>query len=71
LNEIGRALSSTLDTNTVFDKIYAEMQRLFDVNNLYIASISRAQFLRFEIEVEDGVRVPKRSGRGRSSFRCT
>lgn len=61
LNEIGRALSSTLDTNTVFDKIYAEMQRLFDVNNLYIAFYDpERNVLRFEIEVEDGVRVPKR-----------
>ncbi len=61
LNEIGRTLSSTLDTDTVFDKIYVEMQRLFDASNLYIAFWDPDRnVLRFEIEIQDGVRVPKR-----------
>ena len=37
LNEIGRVLSSTLDTDELFGKIHSEMQRLLDANNLYIA----------------------------------
>ena len=62
LNEIGRALSSTLDTQTLFEKIYAEMRRLFEVGNFYIAFYdSRKNEIRFELEVIDGVRLPKRS----------
>lgn len=62
LNEIGRALSSTLDTQALFEKVHAEMRRLFDVGNFYIAFYdSRRSEIRFELEVIDGVRLPKRS----------
>ncbi len=62
LNEIGRALSSTLERDALFDKIYAEMRRLFDVSNFYIAFYDAARDeIRFELEVTDGVRLPKRS----------
>lgn len=62
LNEIGQALSSTLDSDTLFETIYSEMQRLFEVNSFYIALDDRAkQQIRYEVEVEDGVRNPKRS----------
>src|SRR6185437_1467648 len=37
LNEIGRALSSTLDLDELFEKIFSALQRMFDVNNFYIA----------------------------------
>ena len=37
LNEIGRALSSTLEPDILFERIYAEMRRLFDVSSLFIA----------------------------------
>ena len=37
LNEIGRTLSSTLDNDTLFETIYTEMRRLFDVESFYIA----------------------------------
>ena len=30
LNEIGQALSSTLEPDALLEKIYSEMQRLFD-----------------------------------------
>jgi diguanylate cyclase (GGDEF)-like protein len=62
LNEIGRALSSTLDTSALFEKIFAEMRRLFDVSNFYIAFLDqRHNEIRFEIEVTNGVRLPKRT----------
>jgi diguanylate cyclase (GGDEF)-like protein/putative nucleotidyltransferase with HDIG domain len=61
LNEIGRALSSTLEPDALFERIYAEMRRLFDVSNLFIAFRDRKpDQIRFEIEVVDGVRLPKR-----------
>ncbi len=62
LNEIGRALSSTLDLDKLFEMIFSEMQRLFDVNNFYIAFYdSRKDEIHFSIETTDGVRVPPRS----------
>jgi diguanylate cyclase (GGDEF)-like protein/putative nucleotidyltransferase with HDIG domain len=62
LNEIGRALSSTLDPDELFEKVFSEMKRLFDVRNFYIAFYdSRRDEIRFELEVVDGARLPKRS----------
>src|ERR1700690_2196137 len=62
LNEIGRALSSTLEPDALFERIYSEMQRLLDVNCLFIAYYDRkSEQLRFEIEVIEGGRQPKRS----------
>ncbi|HXC86268.1 MAG TPA: diguanylate cyclase [Candidatus Cybelea sp.] len=62
LNEIGRALSSTLEPDALFERIYSEMQRLLDVNCLFIAYYDRkSEQLRFEIEVIEGVRQPKRT----------
>ena len=61
LNEIGRALSSTLDPDALFERIYSEMQRLLDVNSLFIAFYDRkSEQVRFEIEVDEGQRQPKR-----------
>ncbi len=62
LNEIGRALSSTLDLDELFEKIFSELQRLFDVSNFYIAFYdSRTDEIRFELEVAENVRVARRS----------
>ena len=62
LNEIGRALSSTLEVDALFGKIYAEMRRLFDVSNYYIAFYdSRRDEIRFDLEIVEGERRPKRS----------
>ena len=62
LNEIGRALSSTLNLDALFDKIYTEMRRLFDVNSFYIAFYDgRREEVRFELEVNENVRKPKRT----------
>ena len=62
LNEIGRALSSTLDTDALFEKIHSEIQRLLDASNLYIAFYdASANTLKFELEIRDGEKQPKRS----------
>src|SRR5579859_5596443 len=39
LNEIGRALSSTLNKEDLLSKIWEELRRLFDVENFYIAEL--------------------------------
>jgi diguanylate cyclase (GGDEF)-like protein/putative nucleotidyltransferase with HDIG domain len=65
LNEIGRALSSTLDLDSLLERIYSEMRRLVDVSSFLIASCdSKMEEIRFEIEVTDGQRLPKRSRPG-------
>ncbi len=37
LNEIGRALSSTLDLDTLLERIYSEMRRVLDASSFFIA----------------------------------
>jgi len=62
LNEIGRALSSTLDPEALFETILSELKRLVDVSHFYIALHDAAHNeIRFEIEIHDGVTQPKRS----------
>ena len=62
LNEIGRALSSTLNREDLLRKIWEELRRLFDVQNLYLASLDPLRdAIRFELELIDGVRMAKRS----------
>ena len=62
LNEIGRALSSTLDLDQLFDRINTEIRRLMDVSSFFIAFYDhKTQDVRFEIEVVDGKRLPKRT----------
>ena len=62
LNEIGRALSSMLDPEALLEKISTEVQRLFSAATFYVALYDRANNeLRFELEVAEGVRLPKRS----------
>ena len=62
LNEIGRELSSTLDLDKLFETILEEMQRLFDVNNFYIAFYNPAQDeIQFSLETTNGVRIPPRA----------
>ncbi len=62
LNEIGRALSSTLNREDLLNRIWEELRRLFDVQNLYIASLDPlTDELRFELEISNSIRLPKRS----------
>lgn len=61
LNEIGRALSSTLDVDQLFEMIFSELQRLFDFSNFYIAFYdANRNEVRFELEVLSNVRQAKR-----------
>ncbi|MGC2527501.1 MAG: GAF domain-containing protein, partial [Candidatus Acidiferrum sp.] len=55
LNEIGRALSSTLNKEDLLRKVWEELRRLFDVENFYIASLDPLRDeMRFDLEVIDG-----------------
>src|ERR1700676_5053609 len=64
LNEIGRALSSTLNKEDLLSKIWEELRRLFDVENFYIAELDPVRDeMRFHLEVIAGMRMPKRSRR--------
>ena len=62
LNEIGRALSSTLELDELLERIDSEMRRALDVSSFFIAFFDqKAGEVRFEIEVTDGERQPKRT----------
>ncbi len=62
LNEIGRALSSTLNREELLRRIWEELRRLFDVQNLYIASLDPVRdAIQFELEMINSERQPKRS----------
>jgi len=62
LNEIGRALSSTLNKEDLLRKIWEELRRLFDVENLYIATPDAVRdTINFELEIINGVRMPMRA----------
>ncbi len=62
LNEIGRALSSTLNKEDLLRKIWEELRRLFDVENFYIASLDpTSDELIFDLEMIDGARMPRRT----------
>src|SRR2546426_3791444 len=52
LNEIGRALSSTLNKEELLGKIWEELRRLFDVENFYIAELDPLRDeIQFDLEV--------------------
>src|SRR5882762_8785098 len=62
LNEIGRALSSTLNKEDLMRKVWEELRRLFDVENFYIAEFDPVRDeMRFDLEMIDGSRMPKRT----------
>ena len=62
LNEIGRALSSTLDVDELFNKMVAALKRMFDVSNFYVAMYDAEENqIHFELEITEGIRLPKRS----------
>ncbi len=62
LNEIGRALSSTLNKEDLLIKIWEELRRLFDVENLYIASPDPVRdTINFDLEMIGAERKPMHS----------
>lgn len=69
LNEIGRALSSTLEPDALFERIYSEMRRLLDVGSFFIAYCSnKTEQVCYEIEVVEGERQRKRSQPARNGL---
>jgi diguanylate cyclase (GGDEF)-like protein/putative nucleotidyltransferase with HDIG domain len=62
LNEIGRALSSTLNKEDLLRRLWEELRRLFDVENLYLATFDSVRDqIQFDLELAKGVRMPVRS----------
>lgn len=69
LNEIGRALSTTRNVDELLERIHAEMQKVLDVRNFYIALYDpQKEEVSFELEVKDGVFLPKRRRRARKGL---
>ncbi len=60
LTQIGQVISSRLDQDEVLRAIHEELGRIFDTSNFYIA-FRDGDNLRFELEIENAVVLPKRS----------
>lgn len=60
LNEIGRALSSTLEPEALFDRLYTEIRKLLEIESFFIAlHDQKTQTVRFEIKLHEGQRLDK------------
>ncbi len=60
LNDIGRALASTLNTEKLLEVIYQQTQRVLDANNLYIALYDQATGeIDFAFLMHEGQRQPR------------
>jgi diguanylate cyclase (GGDEF)-like protein/putative nucleotidyltransferase with HDIG domain len=60
LTEIGQAISSHLDQDEVLRTVQVELGQIFDTTNFYIA-FQEEDEIRFELEIEGGFILPKRS----------
>jgi diguanylate cyclase (GGDEF)-like protein len=60
LTEIGQAISSHLDQDEVLRTVQVELGQIFDTSTFYIA-FQEEDEIRFELELEGGVILPKRS----------
>jgi diguanylate cyclase (GGDEF)-like protein len=67
LTEIGKAISSRLDQDEVLRTIHTELGQIFNTGNFYIA-FQEGDEIRFELEVEDGRILPKRSRKFENAF---
>ena len=67
LTEIGQAISSRLDQDEILRTIRIELGQIFDTSNFYIA-FQEGDLVRFELEIEDNVVLPKRSRRAQNAF---
>ncbi len=62
LNQTGRAISSTLETDSLLRRIHEELQKLMDASNFYVAiHDEEKEEIRFELETENGRYLPHRS----------
>ena len=62
LTQIGQVVSSRLDPDEVLRTVQRELGRLFDTRTFYIAFME-ADEVRFELELNEGVALPKRARR--------
>ncbi len=60
LTEIGQAISSRLDQDEILRTVQKELGQIFDTSDFYIA-FQEGDQIRFELEVEKGESLPKRS----------
>ena len=60
LTQVGQAVSSHLDPDEVLRTIHRELGHLFDTQNFYVAFLEAGE-IRFELEVEEGKVLPKRT----------
>ncbi len=60
LTEIGQAISSHLNQDEVLRTVQVELGQIFDTTNFYIAFLEEDR-IHFELEIEGGVILPKRS----------
>jgi diguanylate cyclase (GGDEF)-like protein len=70
LTQVGQAVSSHLDPDAVLATVHRELGHLFDTQNFYVAFLDSGE-IRFELEVEEGKVLPKRSrkaGNGISEY---
>src|ERR1700675_2981245 len=67
LTEIGQAISSHLDQDEVLRTVQAELGKTFNTSSFYIAFQEEDEIF-FELEVEGGVLLPKRSRKAGNGF---
>ncbi len=60
LTEIGQAISSRLDQDEILHTVVKELGQIFETSDFYIA-FQEGDEIRFELEVEKGETLPKRS----------
>jgi PAS domain S-box-containing protein len=59
VNEIGRAISSALDTDHLADLVYAHVSKLLDTRNFHVALYdAAAELIHIEFLIQDGQRQP-------------
>lgn len=60
LNEVGRAITSTMDLDALVELIYRQTSRLMDTTNFFLVLYDRQkELLDFVLHVEDGARLPR------------
>src|ERR1022692_2557367 len=61
LTEIGQAISSHLNQDEVLRTVQVELGQIFETSNFYIAFQEEDDEIHFELEIEGGIILPKRS----------
>ena len=67
LTEIGQAISSHLNQDEVLRTVQVELGQIFDTNTFYIA-FQEEDEIHFELEIEGGIILPKRSRKAGNGF---